>query len=101
MRVYRGLVLVDLRAPSMAQMRMPRVRVRRTGAGAPGRLALLSPQNAPSRGHESRRSIDPRRLDRSRPKNGSGTWSRLTSLPAFGATSRLLLPVWVACAPRG
>ena len=41
--VYQGLVLVDLRARSMIQTRMPRVRVRRTAAGAPRRQELLSP----------------------------------------------------------
>ena len=71
--VYQGLVLVDLRARSMTQTRMPRVRVRRTAAGEPRRQELLSPQKAPSRGHEFRRWNDPVRVDRSRPQEGSGT----------------------------
>ena len=100
-RVYQGPVLVDLRARSMTQKRMPRVRVRRTATGAPRRQELLSPQKTPSRGHEFRRLHDPGRVDRSRPQEGIGIWSRLTYLPGFGETSRLLFPVWVACAPWG
>ena len=69
-RVYQGQVVVDLRARLMTQSRMPRVRVRRTAARAPRRQELLSPQKAPSRGHEFRRWNDPGRVDRSRPQEG-------------------------------
>ena len=81
--MYQGLVVVDLRARSMTQMHMPCVRVRRTAAGAPRRQELRSPQKTPSRGHEVRRWNGPGRVDRSRPQEGSGTWSRLTYLPFF------------------
>ena len=99
--MYQGLVLVDLRALSMTQTRMSRVRVRRTAAEAPRRQELLSPQKAMLRGHEFRRSNNLGRVDWSRPREGSGTSSRLTSLPGFGEISRFFFHVWVACAPWG
>ena len=80
-RVYQGLVLVDLRARSMTQKRMPRVRVRRTATGAPRRQELLSPQKTPSRGHEFQRWNDLGRVDRSRPQEGSGLLCRALAKP--------------------
>ena len=99
-RVYEGLVLVYLRARSMTQTRMPRVPVRHTASGTPRRQELLSRQKAPFRRYEFRRWNDPESVDRSRPQDGSGTWSRWTCLPGFGEPCRRLLPVWVSRAPR-
>ena len=79
---------------------MPRVRARRTAVGAPHRQELLHPQKAAFYIQELRRWDDPERVDGSRPQEGGGTWSRLTSLRGLGETSCLLLAEWVARAPR-